>query len=251
MPFGVLVAFGLLLIRTGTLVVTTPILGGSFAPAPVKIGLSVLLTIVLVPVVAVPSSLAGGSLVLVAAREFAIGAALAMSIRVLVAAAEMGGYLIGFQLGFSYAAIVDPQSGVRNNVLAALYASVTVLMLVLVNAHHVIIRALAQSYDAIPIGTGALHSNVGATVATMLGVIFYVGLQLASPVIIVLCLVEVLLGVITRAAPALNLMVLGAPVRLLVGLGALVAAIGIVPGLMLPLLHKVLELAVRLAMALR
>jgi flagellar biosynthetic protein FliR len=163
----------------------------------------------------------------------------------------MGGYLIGFQLGFSYAGIVDPQSGVRNNVLAALYASLTVLMLVIVNAHHVIIRALAQSYDALPIGTGALQSNVGVTVATMLGVVFYVGLQLAAPVIIVLCLVEVLLGVITRAAPALNLMVLGAPVRLLVGLGALVAAVGIVPGLMVPLVHKVLELAVRLAMALR
>jgi flagellar biosynthetic protein FliR len=251
MPFGALVAFGLLLIRTGTLVATTPILGSSYAPAPIKIGLSVLLTIVLVPVVAVPATLSGGSLVLVAAREFAVGAALAMSIRVLVAAAEMGGYLIGFQLGFSYAGIVDPQSGVRNNVLAALYASLTVLMLVVVNAHHTIIRALAESYEAIPIGAGALQGHMGATVAAMLGVVFSVGLQLAAPVIIVLCFIEILLGIVTRAAPALNLMVLGAPVRLLVGLGALVAAIGIVPGLMVSFLHRVLELAVRLAMALR
>ena len=58
------------------------------------------------------------SLLLIAAREFLVGFALALAVRVLLAAAELGGYLVGFQIGFSYAGIVDPQSGVRNNVLA-------------------------------------------------------------------------------------------------------------------------------------
>lgn len=251
MDLSLLLRFGLLLIRTSTLVVTTPVLGGSYAPATLKIGLSVLLTLVLVPVVPVPASLAAASLPLVAAREFLIGFALALSIRVLVSAAELGGYLVGFQLGFSYAGIIDPQSGVRNNIVAAIYAGLTTLTLVGINAHHALIRALAGSYEAMPLGAGSLNASMAGTVAAMLGAIFHVGLQLAAPVVLVLCLVEVLLGIVTRAAPALNLMVVGAPVRLLVGLAALVAGIQVVPGITADLVHYGLELAVRLAGSIR
>jgi len=95
MDLSLLLRFGLLLIRTSTLVVTSPVLGGTYAPPTFKIGLSVLLTLVLVPVVPVPESLAAASMPLVAAREFLIGFALALSIRVLVSAAELGGYLVG------------------------------------------------------------------------------------------------------------------------------------------------------------
>lgn len=241
----------LVLIRTSTLVVLTPILGGTFAPPTVKIGLSLLFTLILVPVVAMPASLTTPGLVLLAAHEFAIGFALAMAMRVVTAAAEMGGYLIGFQLGFSYAGIIDPQSGVRNNVVAALYSSLTALTLLGINAHHAVLRALVQSYDALPMAPlGAQPSIVGQS-AAMLGAIFYVGLQLAAPVIVVLTVVELMLGIITRATPSLNLLVVGAPVRLIIGLTALMTAVQMVPGIMGPMVHRALEFAVKLAAAMR
>jgi len=132
-----------------------------------------------------------------------------------------------------------------------MYAGLTTLTLVGINAHHALIRALAGSYEAMPLGAGSLNASMAGTIAAMLGAIFRVGLQLAAPVVLVLCLVEVLLGIITRAAPALNLMVVGAPIRLLVGLAALVAGIQVVPGLTADLVHYGLELAVRLAGAVR
>lgn len=250
MDFTVLVRFGLVLLRIGTLVVVAPVLGGTFVPAPVKIGVSVLVTIVLLPVVAVPDGITGG-LVLVAARECAIGLALALSLRVLVAAAELGGYLIGFQLGFAYAGIVDPQSGVRNNVIAAMYGTLTLIALLGVNAHHVLLRVLARSYDLLPVGAGGVEQSIPATVASMLGTVFYLGARLAAPVVLVLCLVELLLGVITRAAPSLNMMAVSAPVRLLVGLGALAAGVQVVPAVVTPMVRPAIELGVRLAGALR
>jgi flagellar biosynthetic protein FliR len=251
MDLAPVIHFALLLVRISTLVATTPILGGSFAPPTVKIGLAVLLTLVLLPVVSIPASLTGGTLVIIVVREFAIGFALALGIRALIAAAELGGYLIGFQLGFSYAGIVDPQSGVRNNLLAALYASLTVMTLVTINAHHAIIRALVVSYQALPLGTGALHASVVGAITALLGMIFYVGIQVALPVVLVLCIVELVLGIISRATPSLNLMVVGAPARLLIGLATLITTIQILPSLVGPLSQRAVELAMRLAAGLR
>jgi len=250
MEFSALVHVGLLLVRISTLVATTPILGGTYAPPTLKIGLSVLLALVLMPVVPFPA-VGGGSLALVAGHEFLVGFALSMSIRVLLAAAELGGYLVGFQLGFSYAGIVDPGTGVRNNVLAVLYSSLAAITLIGVNAHHALIRTLVRSYDAIPVGTGSIHQSMVGTITAMLGLIFYVGVQFAAPVVIVLVVVEVALGIVTRAAPSLNLMVIGAPVRLILGLVTLMAAVQVVPGIVSTLSGRAIELGVRLASALR
>jgi flagellar biosynthetic protein FliR len=251
MDFQALVQLGLLLVRISTLVATTPILGGSFAPPMVKVGLSLLLVLVVAPVVPVPAAITAASLPIVALHELLVGFALALSVRTMLAAAELGGYLVGFQLGFSYAGIVDPQSGVRNNVLASLYSSITALALIGTNAHHVLIRALVRSYEHIPLGAGGVHESIAGTVTRMLGVIFYVGAQLAAPVTIVLVVVEVMLGVVTRAAPSLNLMAIGAPLRLLLGLLTLIVAVQVLPATMIPLIGRAIELGVQLAAGLR
>jgi flagellar biosynthetic protein FliR len=89
------------------------------------------------------------------------------------------------------------------------------------------------------------------TITRMLGMIFYVGAQLAAPVTIVLVVVEVMLGIVSRAAPSLNLLAVGAPVRLILGLLTLVAAVQVVPNTMIPLVRRALEAAVQLAAGLR
>ena len=112
------VALGLLLVRPSTLIMTAPTFGGVFTPAPVKLGLTLFLALALVSQTPVPAIGSAVGIVLVIAREMAIGLALSLATRVLLAAAEMGGHLAGFQMGLSYAATIDPASGVRNNVLA-------------------------------------------------------------------------------------------------------------------------------------
>ena len=107
---------GVLIVRPGTLIITAPGFGGVYAPAQVKIGLTVLLALVLMPTIAMPTVGSATGLAVVVTREMAIGLALGMSIRALVAAAELAGQLAGFQMGLSYAATVDPQiSGPSQN----------------------------------------------------------------------------------------------------------------------------------------
>lgn len=246
-----LARLGILLLRPGMLVVATPVFGGPFVPAPVKIGLTVILAVTLMPFVVFPETTQATALAGIAIREVAVGLALAMSVRIVTAAAELAGYLAGFQLGFSYAAIVDPQSGVRNNVVSSLYATLATVVFFGLNGHHTLIQGLAASYTRVPAGLAGIDGAVPDLVASMLGSVFATGAQLAAPVVVALVLTELALGLMSRVAPALNLMVIGFPVRLIVGLTALAAAIQIVPFVVSRVTPPAFELAARLMMAFR
>lgn len=249
MDLAFVTRLGLLMLRPGMLIVAAPPFGGQFTPAPVKIGLTLVLGIVLAPGVVMPSTMTLASLAVVAVREVMIGIALALSVRVLLSGAELAGQLAGFQLGFAYAAAVDPNTGARNNLLATLYSSVTLFTFLAINGHHVLLQALGVSYQVMPIGLGHVGSNISQTVAAMFGLLFVFGVQVVSPVLMVMLIAETALGLISRAAPSLNLMAIGFPIRLLAGLAALSAAIGVLPSAASRLVTPAMELASRLALA--
>jgi flagellar biosynthetic protein FliR len=241
----------LLLVRPGMLVIGTPILGGLYAPVHLRVGLTVLVAILLAPVVALPATLSAAGLTIVIAREIAIGLALALSTRVLVAGLEFAGHFSGYQIGLSAGALIDPQSGVRNTTLALLYGNLAVLLCFLTNAHHLLLHALADSYASLPIGVGAISANVAGSAAEMLGAVFIFGVRVAAPVIIVMLLIELALGLVAKVAPALNVMIAGAPIRLLVGLLVVAATVAGIPAIVREGIPTVLRLAVTLANAFR
>jgi flagellar biosynthesis protein FliR len=249
--FEPLVRFALLLVRPGMLVVAAPPFGAGYAPMPVRLGLTLLLTLALTPVVAAPTTVGLVDLVVVVARELAIGLALALGIRALVGGAELAGHLTGYQLGFSYGSIVDPQSGVRNSMFAVLYGNLALITFFGTNGHHALIRAMAASYSQIPIGLGHIDRSLVGAVTGMLGIVFVLGVRLAMPLILVLLVVEVGLGLIARAAPGVNLMVVSQPLRILIGLLIIASIISIAPGLVGRYITPSLELGMRGALAFR
>jgi flagellar biosynthetic protein FliR len=248
---SVLERFAMLLVRPGMLVALTPALGGAHLPMPVKIGLTVLIGIGLLPSVAVPRGLPELTLSVVIAREAVIGLSLGFAVRALIAGAEFAGHLSGQQIGFSYGATIDPQSGVRNNMLATLYGSLATLGFLAINGHHAVLRALAQSYAGLPIGGGGLDASVVTSVRDILGLVFVVGVRLAAPFIVVLLVVELVVGLISRSAPSLGFMVIGYPLRLIVGLVLLAALVPSVPAVTNSLVDTVLVTGAGLARAFR
>lgn len=224
-------AVAILLVRPGMLVIATPFLGAVSAPVYVRIGLTVLVALALAPVVAVPASLPPAVLGAVILRELAIGLALALAVRVLVYGAEFAGHFAGYSIGLSIGSLIDPQSGVRNNVLALLYGNLAILAVLAGNVHHRLMAALVDSYNAVPVGLGSVSPALGEQVARMLGLVFVIGVRIAAPVVVVLLIVEVALGLAGRVAPALNLMTSGAPIRLAVGLIVAAATVQTVPAI--------------------
>jgi flagellar biosynthetic protein FliR len=211
----------------------------------------VLVSIGLLPSVNVPVDLPELSLGVVVAREAIIGLSLGFALRALIAAAEFAGHLSGQQIGFSYGATIDPQSGVRNNMLATLYGSLATLGFLAINGHHMALRALAQSYAALPIGGGQLDASVVSSVRDIFALVFVVAIRLAAPIVIVLLVVELVIGLISRASPALNYMVIGYPVRLMVGLTLLAALVPVIPAVTNSMMENVLLTGAQLARAFR
>lgn len=249
--FSVMAQLGILLARPGALIAAAPVFGGAFAPPPVRMGLAIVFAILLVPVVP-PSALAStGSLGLVVLREIGIGVLMAMVLRAILAGAELGGHLTGSQLMLSYGSVVDPQGGVRNNLVAALYGNVALVTFLAINGHHALLRALATSYTALPIGGGAIGASLGATVVQLLGTVFVLGARLAAPIVVVMLLVEVGTALMARVAPSLNLMVVAPPIRVAVGLLAMAAMVPLLPSIVRAASSGIGELALRAASAFR
>ncbi len=248
---ALVVGFGLLLVRPGMIVAVAPVFGGTYVPVPVKISLTVLMALTLAPVVSMPSAGSGVPLALVAAREMAIGLALALMVRALIAGAELAGHLSSQQIGFSYAATVDPGSGVRSTMLTTLYGLLATLTFLGINGHHDLLRALAASYDGLPVGAGRVDASVLAGVREMLALVFTVGLRLAAPIVLVLLVVELAVGLISRAAPALNFMVIGYPIRIVVGLMVLGVLVSTITGITASLTEDTIATAMRFAAAFR
>jgi flagellar biosynthesis protein FliR len=243
--------FALLLVRPGMLVLIAPGIGGQHIPAPAKIALTAFIALGLLPSVTVPRELPELSMALVIGREIAIGMSLAFVLRALIVAAEFAGHLSGQQIGFSYGATIDPQSGVRNNMLAILYGSLATLGFLAINGHHAVLRALAESYSGLPIGIGHLNASIVGSVRDIFALVFIVGARLAAPIIVVLLIVELAVGLISRSSPSLSFMVIGYPIRIVVGLMLLAALVGTIPAVTNSLLDSVLMTGARTAQAFR
>lgn len=242
-----LLAIGLLMVRPGTLILGAPSFGGLYAPSQVKIALTVFIGLALMPLAPVPHADSTASLVIIVGREMAIGLALGLAVNALVAAAEMAGHLAGFQMGLSYSALVDPASGVRNNVVASLYGMVATIVFLLSNAHHAFLRALARSYEAMPIGVGHIGDTLPRSIMAILGLVFTFSLRVAAPIIVVLVITDLGLGLISRAAPSLQVTMLSGPVKLLIGLTLLGFVAPAVVGASSGALGSILQLGVRFA----
>lgn len=243
---------GLLLVRPGLLILTAPFFGAVFAPPQVRAGITLLLAFTLSAVVPMPPLTSAVGLTAMLMREASIGLALGLAVRLLTAVAEFAGELGSYQSGMSAGAMVDPVSGVRNTQFAAIYTNLTIIICFATNAHHVFLRALVASYQQIPMGLGSgTQPQMTATVSHMLGFVFVFGMRLAAPMLVVLLLVEVVIGLMTKVAPSLNIMVLGAPLRVPVGLAMVAVTTATLPALITHMVPAALELAFEAAKALR
>lgn len=249
--FAAVAGLSVLLVRPGMLVIATPFFGSVNAPATVRVGLTVIVAVLLAPLVTVPSNPSLAALVVVLLREMAIGLGLALAMRGLIAGAEFAGHYTGLQVGLSMGALIDPQTGVQNNIIALLYGSLAVIICFFFNLHHVLLRALVESYQLLPIGLGGVGPTLAASVAELLGLIVVLGVRIAAPVVVVLLLVEIALGLLARVAPALNVMIAGLPVRMAVGLLVVAATVSVLPLLISRYVPTALELARALSGAFR
>jgi flagellar biosynthetic protein FliR len=166
------------------------------------------------------------------AGELVVGMAVGFAAHIVFAGLQYAGQIIGFQIGLSFVNTIDPQSSSRSTILS-IYQNYLGLMLFLgFNAHHWFISSIAGSLKILPPYSLHLTAPFAAKIADLTGKLFVIGFQVSAPVMALLILTDVLLGIIGRSAPQVHILVIGFPLKVLVGLSGLGLALYFFPAVM-------------------
>ena len=213
--------------RVGGLLLVAPVFSAKTVPMSVRTGLLLVLTLLLQPVALVDAQ-AAQLTIGAAVSETLVGFAIGLGVALIVGAAEAAGDLMAIQIGLSGAAIMDPLNNSQTPVLGQFAQLFSITLLLVLDAHLVMLDALAESVHAIPVGSALdLQAGLGAMVS-LLGKLFALGLQFAAPVIAAVLIANVALALLSRAAPQLNVISVAFPIQITIGLVALAASFGLI-----------------------
>ncbi len=218
MPFepGTIEAFGLYLVRTSTFVLAAPLLGLSSGFSGYKIALIAMLALVLFVAAGAPAIPVDGLVPFAALglREVLIGLFLGFVGQLAVLAVRVGGTMIGHEMGFAMASQVDPESGASVPLIARVYENLFLLGLLSVDGHHWLLRALDSSFERAPVGRLELAAGVPVAAQLVFTEMFAAGISFAAPIMVLLVLVSILVGLLSRAVPQLNVLEVSFTVRI-------------------------------------
>ena len=161
-----------------------------------------------------------------AAQELLIGTAIGMVMQLAFDALDLAGQTISMTMGLGFATSIDPQRGANVPAVGQLFTMMGILIYLALNGHLLLLGALANSFQSLPIGGANLDPNFLLSIAIWGGRIFETGLMVALPVVIALLIVNLALGVVTRAAPQLNLFGIGFSITMLCGFFVLIVGLG-------------------------
>jgi len=215
-----LISFIWPLTRILGLIMVAPVFGHRAVSARVKIGLGIFIALIIAPTLPPMPDVGLGSWhgLFILVQQLLIGIAIGFVMRVVFAAVEAAGEIVGLQMGLGFASFFDPQSAGQTLVLARFFNILAILVFLAVNAHLLLLGVLVDSFQSLPVSTQPLSAAGFFNVAAFGSTVFAVGLQLALPLIAILLITNLSLGILTRSAPQLNIFAIGFPITLGVGL---------------------------------
>ncbi len=215
------------LVRVGSCLMVAPVFSSQSVPARIRIVLAGAIAMILAPMISIPPQLSAFSLegLVVTAQQVVIGIALGFCLQLVFDGITLGGQLIANSMGLSYAMSVDPIRGVGTTALGELYTIFVTLVFLALDGHLRLIEVLADGFRTLPIGGTGFDAASLWQVVIWGGTLFSGALSIALPGITALLIVNLAFGMVSRAAPSLNLMSVGFPVILVFGLLVLVVSV--------------------------
>ena len=215
-------------VRIGAFLMVMPLIGGSFVPTKVRLLLAVVLTAVLAPIIPTmpnPDVLSVAGMVTMT-QEIAIGVMMGFLVQLVFDAIALGGQVIGMSMGLGFAVFLDRARGVNIPVLGQLFLMLGMLTFLSLNGHLALIQLLAESFQAWPVSEGGFSIPVLGQLLEWTGQMFVYAMKIALPAITAILVVNLAFGVMSRAAPTLNLFAVGFPVAMLLGFAVIFLNMG-------------------------
>jgi flagellar biosynthesis protein FliR len=228
----------LLVFRTGAFLMSIPVFAYVTIPRIVQLWLILALSALIFPTVTIapehlPSTTVGFALVILS--EVAVGLLMGFAVLALFSAVQFAGHIIGLQMGLAVANIFDPMSAGELSIIGEFYYLVSLIVFLLIDGHHYAINALIRSFDLVPLGGAVFGAGISAYVTSLISMVFILAIKLSAPVVITLFIVNLVLGILSRTVPQMNVFIVGFPLSIGVGL-AMIA-------LSLPVFKMVVEKA--------
>ena len=206
-------------VRVGAFLMVMPLVGGSFVPVRVRLLLAIALTFAIAPLVppaATQEVLSPAGLVMMI-QEIGIGVVLGFLVQLVFDAIALGGQVIGMSMGLGFAVFLDRARGISIPVLGQLFLMLGMLVFLSLDGHLAMIQLLAESFQAWPIAAGKLTLPVLSELLVWTSQLFVLAMKIALPAVTALLVVNLSFGIMSRAAPTLNLFAVGFPVAMLLG----------------------------------
>jgi flagellar biosynthetic protein FliR len=214
-------------VRISSCLMVAPLFGARFVPARSRLVLSVALTALVIPMIESPAvaPFSGAGFVVIA-QQLLIGVAMGFALQVVFDALGLAGQLLANSMGLSFAFNVDPLRGSSTAALGQLYIILATLTFLALGGHLALIELLVGSLHTLPVGTSGLGQEGLWSLVNWGGTLFSGAIMIALPGVTALLIVNLAFGVVSRAAPSLNLFAVGFPISLVVGLLVVLAGIG-------------------------
>ena len=208
------------LVRVSIIFFLLPLFGARGIPVIWKAGLSLIVAMILTPVVPSPQTFPETlpEVILGVVSEAIMGLIMALGVRMLLTSVQMAGQFMSCQMGFAMASAMDPQTGTQSTVLTQFLYLLTVLIFFAIDGHHLFIHALATSFYVVPPNSISLNPMIADLLIKTSGQMLMIGLKISAPIMVALFLSNMCLGIVARTVPQVNILMIGFPINITVGL---------------------------------
>lgn len=213
--------FLVILTRISGMLLASPIFGSRNIPKVTKIGFSLLLSLIVLPLLAsstinIPQTL--GSYAFLIIGELLFGLTIGFAISLIFYAVQMTGNLLDMKIGFGVVNVIDPQAGHQVPLIGNFKYILALLLFLLFDGHHILLTAVVNSFKVVPITQMEFKPAIAAMIVDMVSAIFAFGFQITVPVIAAIIITDMSLGILARTMPQMNVFVVGIPGKIIIGI---------------------------------
>jgi flagellar biosynthetic protein FliR len=224
--------FLLILARVASLIYAAPFFNTNGIPSKVKVGLSFFLSLIVamnVDYYDLEYNTVFGYSVMVM-KEVLVGLAIGFSANFAMYTLSFAGHIIDVDLGFSMVQLFDPLTNQNSSAFGSFYTYMVMLVMMVSNMHYFVLDALMDSFDLIPLDGAGLHmDSVYDSIIVFATQYFVIGFRIILPVFAATLLLNIVLGILAKAAPQMNMFVVGMQLKVLMGLGVLIVIVVFIP----------------------
>ncbi|PLX68134.1 MAG: flagellar biosynthetic protein FliR [Denitrovibrio sp.] len=213
-------SFVMVATRVSAILFAAPFFGSNIIKPQIKFILSILIAILVFPAIEKQAftDIPTGIMVVFMFKEILIGVCIGILSHFLFVGAQLGGQIAGIQIGFGMINVMDPQSNISLSIIASFLNIAMLLIFIAVGGHFLVIGSIAESFRFIPLGGGEIHPLAFEYIAKLFSFVFVTAIKIMAPVLITLLLFSTILGVIGKLVPQINLMIVGFPIKIAIGL---------------------------------